>query len=91
LQASQRAGISIEPRKLTLDFYLNDWIANVAAPRVEDSTLAEYEAHTKRVTKMAGGIALANWKPADVRALFAQFETCLRVWTPQRDHMRLHS
>lgn len=74
LQHARRAGASIAASRLTVDQYLEDWIRDVIAPRVRESTLAEYKRHTDRVADQVRGVPLQHWKASDIRALWAQFE-----------------
>lgn len=74
LQHSKRSGLSIEPSKVTVGQYLAAWMKDVVTPRVRASTAAEYQRHVDRVIGEVGSVPLKNWKAADIRGLWAQFE-----------------
>jgi integrase len=74
LQVDTRAGRPIDASQLTLAKYLRAWLKDVASKRVRATTFVGYERYVEYVCDRAGGVALREWRPAGVRALWSELE-----------------
>jgi integrase len=64
-------GAGVEPALMTLDAYLDDWLANVR-PTIAAATFTSYSGHARlHIRPLLGGMVVSRIRPADVRRLIA--------------------
>lgn len=72
LQHLSATGIDIAPERLTLDQYLERWLADYAAPRVAPATMLRYSGLLRvHVSPLVGGQMLARLKPIHVQEVYS--------------------
>ncbi len=65
------AGTFVEPAKLTIDEYLDKWLANAARARVRERTFDDYSEKLKRyVRPVIGKLRLGDVRPLDVQLIY---------------------
>src|SRR5687768_9666835 len=69
--AAISTGAFVEPSVLTLDGYLDKWLASAAKPRLSERTFVEYEALLKRYVRTPlGKKKLSALRALDIQALY---------------------
>ena len=70
---SRDTGDYVEPSKVTLDAYLNDWLENAARPKVATRTYEDYAYMLERyVRPLLGARRLDSLRPLDIQGLIGQ-------------------
>lgn len=66
-------GVFIEPASMSLNEYLDKWLAESAKPRLREATFDSYQFHLKRyVREKLGNRKLSDIKPFDIQKLYNQ-------------------
>src|SRR6266699_3338469 len=73
LQVERRAGTYVEPSRLTLSQYLDEWLVRVRG-EVSDNTRRSYELAVKRLKPLIGERALQELTPTQVRGAYRRLE-----------------
>ena len=68
LRSKAEAGAPLTPSQLTVEAYLNEWLAQIVAPRVRPNTLSAYRFHVERyLTPDLGSRRLGKLTAREVR------------------------
>src|SRR5260221_3110335 len=70
-------GTFVEPVKLTIDEYLDKWLATAARVRVRERTFDDYSEKLKRyVRPVIGKLRLGDVRPLDVQLIYTTMADC---------------
>lgn len=76
--------------KVTLDKYLDEWLSNVAEPRVSEQTHRGYEWQLAHVKNELGRVQLSRLRPEDIQKLYGTLSssTARHVHAPLRSALQ---
>lgn len=86
-------GTYVEPNKMTIAQYLNDWFNKVAKARLRERTLLVYEDHIRRyIVPYIGAIRLSDLQPIEIQGLYQSLQNKkLSGYTIRHTHAVLSS